>query len=105
MYPTFPAKEFQLEISSPNVYLLDVRTPEEYAEAHLAGAHNLDVTQDDFESKAIASLPKDKTIAVYCRSGKRSAMAADKLEDAGFHVINLEGGITAWSEAGLPVTK
>jgi L-ascorbate metabolism protein UlaG (beta-lactamase superfamily) len=53
---------------------------------------------------AQAKLPKDKTIAIYCRSGRRSANAAGKLADAGFKCVNLKGGIIAWKEAGKPVT-
>lgn len=97
------AKEFEVAIKSPDVYLLDVRKPDEYATGHIAGAHNLDVLEPSFEIESLKILPKDKTIAVYCGTGKRSAMAAEKLEKEGFKVINLEGGVTAWKEAGLPV--
>lgn len=96
-------QEFEVAIQSPEVYLLDVRKPDEYATGHIAGAHNLDVLDPSFEIESVKVLPKDKTIAVYCGTGRRSAMAAEKLEKEGFNVINLEGGITAWKEAGLPV--
>jgi len=54
--------------------------------------------------QAKAKLPKDKTIAIYCRSGRRSANAAGKLADVGYKCVNLKGGIIAWKEAGMPVT-
>ena len=51
----------------------------------------------------LPKLPKDKTIAIYCRSGRRSANAAGKLADVGYKCVNLKGGIIAWKEAGMPV--
>jgi 3-mercaptopyruvate sulfurtransferase SseA len=53
--------------------------------------------------QAQAKLPKEKTIAIYCRSGRRSANAAGKLADVGYKCINLKGGILAWKEANMPV--
>jgi L-ascorbate metabolism protein UlaG (beta-lactamase superfamily) len=55
--------------------------------------------------KAKATLPTDKTIAVYCRSGRRSASAAGRLADVGYKCVNLKGGIIAWKEAGMSVAK
>lgn len=98
------AKEFEVAIQSPEVYLVDVRKPDEFAGGHIAGAHNLDVMNPNFESEAINVLPKDKTIAVYCGTGRRSAMAAEKLEKEGFKIINLDGGLTEWKDEGMPVT-
>ena len=51
----------------------------------------------------LEKLPKDKTIAIYCRSGRRSANAAGKLADVGYKCVNLKGGIIAWKEANMPV--
>ena len=90
-------------IADPDVVLLDVRTANEFNEGHLENALNIDVKQGDFMEQAKSTLPADKTIAVYCRSGKRSASAAGKLANEGYKVVNLEGGIMAWKEAGLPV--
>ncbi len=92
-------------IASDNVVLLDVRTAEEYAEGHLDGAVLIDQKQSDFVEKAVATLPKDKTIAIYCRSGRRSASAAGKLADKGYRVVNLKGGILGWQEAGKPIKR
>jgi len=73
-------------------------------EGHLEGAVNIDQAQGDFIQKAKAVLPKEKTIAVYCRSGRRSANAAGRLADEGYKCVNLKGGIIAWKEANEPVT-
>lgn len=96
--------EFSQAIKSPDVYLLDVRPLADYEKAHIQGAHHLDVTDPDFDNLAVKTLPKDKTIAVYCNTGKRSAMAYQELEKLGFNVINLDEGITSWIAAGLPTT-
>jgi len=90
-------------ITKPDVVLLDVRTDGEFKEGHIEKALNIDVKQGDFMEKAKA-LPKDKTIAVYCRSGRRSANAANQLASEGYKVVNLVGGIIAWKDGGRPVT-
>ena len=77
----------------------------EFAEGHIKGAILIDQFQNDFVEQAQAKLPKDKTIAVYCRSGRRSANAAGKLADVGYKCVNLKGGILAWKEANMPVIK
>ena len=65
---------------------------------------NIDQAQSDFIQKAKKMLPSDKTIAVYCRSGRRSASAAGKLAVEGYKAVNLKGGILAWKEAQMSVT-
>lgn len=85
--------------------LLDVRTKEEWDEGHLKGATLVPVTEDGFLDKAKATLDPKKEVVVYCKSGGRSAMAAEKLRAAGFTVHDLAGGITAWKAAGKPVVK
>ena len=87
------------------VVLLDVRTASEFAEGHLAGAINIDQGQSDFMEKAKAALPTDKKIAIYCRSGRRSANAAGRLAAEGYLCVNLKGGIIAWKEDGKPTVK
>lgn len=79
------------------VMLVDVRTAEEYGSGHIENALNIDVKQDDFEKNAINMLPKDKTIAVYCRSGRRSKKAAEILSQNGYNVIELDSGYTGWT--------
>ena len=92
-------------MADSNVVVLDVRTASEYAEGHIEGAVLIDQVQSDFVEKAKASLPTDKKIAVYCRSGRRSANAAGRLADVGYKCVNLKGGIIAWKEAGKPISQ
>lgn len=97
--------EFDKHIADTSVVRLDVRTVEEYAEGHISKALNIDVLKSDFESKASALLSKEKTIAVYCRSGKRSKKAIDILTKQGYTVIELSSGYNGWVNAGKEVTK
>ena len=78
-------------VADTNVVVLDVRTATEFAEGHLERAINIDYHQSDFVEKAKATLPLDKKIAVYCRSGRRSAGAAGKLGEDGYKLVNLKG--------------
>ncbi len=103
-YEDTNAEGFAKLIAEPDVVILDVRTAEEFNGGHIENALNIDVKQPDFMQKAKVALPKEKTIAVYCRSGKRSANAATKLAAEGFKVVNLHGGIMAWKEVNMPVT-
>lgn len=98
-------EHFERIIQSDSVQIVDVRTPEEYASGHIAGALNLNVQDSTFKSQALAKLDKARPCAVYCRSGKRSALAASILAAEGMKVTNLLGGIIAWAEAGKPTTK
>lgn len=101
---TVTPKDFDHQLTSTTgAQLIDVRTPEEYASGHLKNAININVHGADFESK-IKLLSKEQPVFVYCRSGGRSATAADKIEEMGFtKVYNMDGGITSWSGAGLPI--
>lgn len=103
-YETTDAEGFSQYVNNPDAVVLDVRGADEYAEGHIEGAVNIDVNQDSFIERAAQLLPKTKTIAVYCRGGRRSVKAADQLETAGFKLVNLKGGITQWKEAGKDVT-
>lgn len=95
---TVSAAEFEQIIKSDSVDLIDVRTADEFAAGHIEGAKNIDVLKEDFEKKVSSSLPKDKTIAVYCRSGKRSLKAAIILARNGYKVVNLRGGWLEWTD-------
>ena len=99
-YSTVGVDEFQTLIADPNVQLLDVRTQEEFDEGHIAGATLVDANDSDFVQKAMAVLDKQRPVAVYCRSGRRSARAAMQLCEQGYHVTNLSGGVIAWQDAG-----
>ena len=92
-------------IADSNVVLLDVRTAAEFADGHIQSAILIDQGQSDFVEKTKATLPIDKKIAIYCRSGRRSANAAGKLADVGYKCVNLKGGIIAWQGANMPITK
>ncbi|MCB1231177.1 MAG: rhodanese-like domain-containing protein [Verrucomicrobiae bacterium] len=85
--------------------VIDVRTPEEFAEGHIEGATMIDFKAADFESK-LSKLDRDKTYLIHCRSGKRSTACLPTFEKLGFqHVLHLDGGFNAWQEAGEPVAK
>ena len=88
-------KEFKIEIAKSDVQLVDVRTVKEYSEGHIPGAMNIDVNAPDFEEK-IKVLDKKENVAIYCRSGRRSKMAANKLAAAGYKVIELNTGFLSW---------
>ena len=103
-YENTDPEGFAKLIAQPDVVILDVRTAEEFKEGHIENALNIDVRQSAFLEKVTAMLPKEKTIAVYCRSGRRSANAARGLGAEGYRAVNLYGGILAWQEAGNPVT-
>jgi phage shock protein E len=81
--------------------VIDVRTPTEFAAGHIAGAQNIDVEAADFASR-IASLDKKASYLVYCRSGRRSALAADQMAAAGFTDIVDGGAMTDLVAAGAP---
>ncbi|NNJ88504.1 MAG: rhodanese-like domain-containing protein [Eudoraea sp.] len=75
--------------------LLDVRTPEEFAEGHLENAVNINWFDTDFVDQ-LKVVPKEHTLYVYCRSGGRSAKATALLDSLGFKAINLTGGYNAF---------
>lgn len=88
-------KGFAETISDPQVQLVDVRTPAEYAAGHISGAVNIDVNSEGFRAAA-DTLDRSRKVAVYCRSGARSKKAAAALADMGFTVFELDGGILSW---------
>ena len=102
-FENMEVKEFAELIADSNVVILDVRKADEFDEEHIKGAILIDQFQSDFLEQSQAKLLKDKTIAVYCRSGRRSANAAGKLAEVGYKCVNLKGGILAWKEANMPV--
>ncbi len=90
-------------IDSDSVFFMDVRTPEEFSEAHIYGAQPISLQElenPEFFAMIVESLPRDKPILVYCRSGRRSVSASEILIDADFAVYNMEGGIIEWEKAG-----
>lgn len=103
-YEDADVQTFKSLTEGQDIVLLDVRTAEEFAEGHIEGAINIDQGQSGFMEIAKAALPKDKTIAIYCRSGRRSANAAERLAAEGYKCVNLKGGILAWKKAGMDVS-
>lgn len=83
---------------SKNIQLVDVRTAKEFKEGHIENAINIDVNSPDFEAK-LHKLHKNKRVYVYCRSGKRSAIALKKMDSLGFNKLyNLPVGIEGWNK-------
>jgi thioredoxin len=99
------AKEFKDRIeANAAAPLVDVRTPEEFEKGHLPNSYNIDWSGNGFENK-IMGFERDKPIFVYCLSGGRSAVAAEKMRSFGFkQVVELEGGLMKWRAAGFPET-
>lgn len=97
---------FKNLVDSKAGLLVDVRTPQEYASGHIAGAINIDwKNQAEFTSK-IKEIAKDKTVLIYCHSGHRSGLAKKFLKEQGYSKIyNLETGIKGWKSENLPVEK
>lgn len=103
-YTDLDIHAFEGKAAEAEVLLLDVRTADEYAGGHLCGAAFCDWQDSCFLQKIVAAYPKNVPLAVYCRSGRRSAEAAGALSKAGYTVFNMLGGYEAWTEAGKPVT-
>ncbi len=96
-----PKKAKELIGSENDVFLLDVRTKEEYNESHIKTAHLIPVQELE---QNIDLIPKDRNVVVYCASGKRSAKACGILKNKGLKALyNIEGGIRQWMADGYPV--
>ena len=104
-FKTVPVKEFASLIEDASVQRLDVRTMAEYSEGHIPGTININVLDDSFAVMADSTLQKDKPVALYCRSGKRSKKAAAILSEKGYKVYELDKGFNACQEAGEKVEK
>ena len=94
-FESVSSDEFAREIAKEGVQLVDVRTASEYAEGHIPNAVNIDVNSADFADK-MATLNKEQTVAIYCRSGRRSKNAAEQAVKMGFKVVELDGGVLSW---------
>ncbi|MBR4810785.1 MAG: MBL fold metallo-hydrolase [Bacteroidaceae bacterium] len=92
--------EFEKAYIAEGIVTIDVRTADEFAAGHLYHAINIDWQKEGFMDEITNNFNKDITLAIYCRSGRRSAAAAQALSDAGYKVLNMTGGYTAWAEAG-----
>ena len=92
-------------VATPGVQIIDVRSPEEFAQGHIEGAVNYNVEGPDFVAQ-ISALDPMGTYAVYCRSGNRSQVAVNAMSSIGINgIFELESGIISWEDAGFPVVS
>lgn len=98
--PALTAGEAHAATNHGSAVLLDVREPQEWRAGHAPQADHIPLAQ--LEGR-LAELPRDRQIITVCRSGRRSALAAQQLTSRGYQAINLTGGMAAWADAGLPV--
>ena len=97
--------EFANVIASPGVTIVDVRTPQEFAEGHIEGAVNIPVELPDFMDQ-VSQLDPNGTYAVYCRSGNRSQPAVAGMSSIGINgIYELESGTTGWTSEGQPLVQ
>lgn len=95
----------QLRTTDKKMVVLDVRTPEEFAQGHIPGARLLDFHSPKF-AEELAKLPKDQSYLVHCAAGVRSTKTCEQMHRLGFaHMVNLKGGFRAWQAEGKPVEK
>lgn len=103
-HPVIQPQEYKtrfLDGKQPHT-LVDVRTAEEYREGYIPGAINISVQE---LGNKLNKIPKDKPVIVYCRSGSRSAHAAQSLIAAGYSEVYDLGGLFECARQGLPVTR
>lgn len=104
-FKSVSADEFDALMAAPEVQRLDVRTLAEYSEGHIPGSININVLDKQFETVADSLLQKDRPVALYCRSGKRSKKAAELLSRKGYEVYELQSGFLGWQQAGKAVER
>ncbi|WP_378177314.1 rhodanese-like domain-containing protein [Aquimarina sp. SS2-1] len=98
-------EEMDSLLEMEKVQLIDVRTPNEYAEGHIEGAINIDFSDENFET-LISEVDKSKPVAVYCGRGGRSNKCSSYMKKAGFtKIYDLDGGITEWKYKGKDLVK
>jgi rhodanese-related sulfurtransferase len=99
-YHRLTPQHYQTTFATSDHLLVDVRSPEEFATGHIPGAVNIALSN---LPQQMATLPKDRPIVLYCRSGARSNTAAAMLAKHGFGNVHDLGGIITWQAQGLPV--
>jgi rhodanese-related sulfurtransferase len=87
-------------IRGAEAQLVDVREPYEHEAGRIAGARHIELEQLPGEA---ATLDRERPIVFYCRTGSRSALAAEAFAASGYDAHNLDGGLEAWVGAGLPI--
>lgn len=89
----------------PDLVVIDVRTPDEFAVGHIDGAINIDFKNANFATE-IAKLDVSQDYLIHCRSGGRSTRSLTQFREAGFsHIIHMDGGMLGWNKAELPIVK
>lgn len=100
-----PAATFEKGIGQPGIQLLDVRTAKEFNTGHLPDALQADFTKKNEFFERIKYIDKAKPVYVYCLSGGRSSAAAKWMRENGYtKVVEMEGGVIAWKQAGKTLT-
>ena len=95
-----PRQVFELMRDGEEIQLIDVRQPEEHEAGRIAGDRLVELSQ---LAVALDTIDRDAPVVFYCRSGSRSAMAAEAFRGAGFDAHNMAGGLLEWTSAGLPL--
>jgi rhodanese-related sulfurtransferase len=91
--------------SIKGLLILDVRTPDEYAKGHLVHARLMNYYESTFRDQ-LKTLPKNRTVLIYCKSGRRSAETLAMMKSLGFKsAYNMLGGFDAWSKEKRRSTK
>lgn len=97
-YTSVSVDEFAKVIVDNQVQLIDTRTEAEFNEGHIPGAVNIDVNASDFESKVGQKVDKNRPVALYCRGGRRSKIAAERIVALGYNdIVELNTGFISWT--------
>ena len=97
-YTSVSVDEFAKVIADNQVQLIDTRTEAEFNEGHIPGAINIDVNESDFEAKVGQKIDKNRPIALYCRGGRRSKIAAERIVAVGYDdITELNTGFLSWT--------
>ena len=104
-YLLSPAKAIRLMNNNSEILVLDIRSVAEFKAGHIKGAKNIPAKDISNQLTGYTNF-KDKPVLVYCNTGSSVTSAIKSLKNAGFeHINNLEGGIAAWKEANMPLSK
>ena len=100
-----PEEAAKLLQEKKDIVVLDIRTPDEFREGHIAGAKNIDYLDSGF-AQEIGKLDKDKTYLMHCASGGRSTKALKIFEEQKLgKIIHMDAGFKGWKAAELPIEK
>lgn len=105
-FKSLSVEDFSSLIQDEEVQRLDVRTLAEYSEGHISKSMNINVLDDaSFALMVDSLLQKDRPVALYCRSGKRSKKAAKILSGKGYKIVELDKGLNSWEQAGKDIER